>query len=228
MMREKLEAALVVYEAMRKNYRDSDLMRSQAGYDLSKRVRAILAAAPTDGALSASELEVAVHRNMEVPSIREAVVQAAIQWYCADDDFIDVRSEWLEKAVRALPEFTGDDLSPPSSWPTNEAESEAETKRALAPNEQVQVRVEPHGPAPAANTEGLRKALIEWLDKLNPDDLYRGWFLRSLLRGMVDDPAAWQKLDAALRGEGEPPEPDLNADGPAERAHRQAEARRSK
>ena len=40
--------------------------------------------------------------------LREAVVKAAIQWYCADDDFIDVRTEWLEKAVRALPEFTGD------------------------------------------------------------------------------------------------------------------------
>lgn len=36
------------------------------------------------------------------------------------------------------------------------------------------------------------------------------------------------QADAALRGEGEPPEPDLNADGPAERAHRQDEARRSK
>ena len=39
--------------------------------------------------------------------LREAVVQAAIQWYCANDDFIDVRTEWLEKAVQALPEFTG-------------------------------------------------------------------------------------------------------------------------
>ena len=40
--------------------------------------------------------------------------------------------------------------------------------------------------------------------------------------------AAPEEDDAALRGEGEPPEPDLNADGPAERAHRQDEARRMK
>jgi hypothetical protein len=48
--------------------------------------------------------------------------------------------------------------------------------------------------------DALRKALNKWLDRLNSDDLYKGWFLRSLLRGMVDDPEDWERNDAALPG----------------------------
>ncbi len=202
-MREKLEALCERLESGDKTALSDYVegVNDQMKID-ARSIRAILASAPTDGALSASELEVAVHRNMEVPSIREAVVQAAIQWYCADDDFIDVRSEWLEKAVRALPEFTGDDLSPPSSWPTNEAESEAETKRALAPNEQVQVRVEPHGPAPAANTEGLRERVIDLFEEAYRLGVSHG-VNGSVFTPPEQHPIAEARADAALRATGE-------------------------
>ncbi len=116
------------------------------------------------------------HRHLTAPEAYEVIHalfdaekrETALEKLCDDAMQLDGEREcWLsERSVR-------DVLSPPSSWPTNEAESEAETKRDLAPNEQVQVRVEPHGPAPAAISEGLREALgqlLWWSEWMQSED----------------------------------------------------------
>ena len=92
-MKDELEAALQKYEATRKNYRDSDLMRAQAGYDLSKSVLAILTAATGQevgsDVDSLGDLHGILHAEEEADAgkLREALVmcEKALQIACAWD-----------------------------------------------------------------------------------------------------------------------------------------------
>lgn len=45
----------------------------------------------------------------------------------------------------------------------------------------------------ARGTEPLLRALRKWLSLVNDEDLMRGWWMRTSLQILIDDPAAWEK-----------------------------------